>query len=100
MITGLKKKDKVSAITFNEESDVIHVATYNAKLKKALTRFQKACPDCCRLIYDDPERSYMEFDVLKGRLTFRLTKPYGDDRRRKLQKNIRYKRECVSNNSH
>ena len=31
--------------------------------------------------YTDPETGYMEFDIEKGRFSFRLTAPYSEERR-------------------
>ncbi len=44
----------------------------------------------CRLTDADPETGCMEFDIEKGRFSFRLTAPYSEERREAAQ---RYARE-------
>ena len=38
-------------------------------------------PDQCRQTDTDPETGCMEFDIVKGRFSFRLTAPYSEERR-------------------
>ncbi len=59
---------------------MIEVCTYNTSLKHRLTRFAEQYPAECHLI-DDDGLGCMTFEVSKGRLGFRLTAPYSDDRR-------------------
>ena len=59
MRTGLTKKQKITAIYFDEYGNMIEVQTHNTDLKKRLT-----------------------FDIEKGRLSFRLTAPYSEERKR------------------
>ena len=83
MKTGLTKIQKTTEIWFNEKELTIHVRTHNTDLKKRLTAFSEKFPTECRLLDDDPELGCMEFEIAKGRLSFRLTEPYNDERRRK-----------------
>ena len=39
--------------------------------------------DCCKLT-DDDEQGGMLFEILKGKLSFRLTAPYSEERRNSL----------------
>ena len=39
-------------------------------------------PDQCRQTDADPETGCMEFEIRKGRFSFRLTAPYSEKRRR------------------
>ena len=39
-------------------------------------------PDQCRQTDADPDTGGMEFDIAKGRFSFRLTAPYSEERRR------------------
>ena len=39
-------------------------------------------PDQCRQTDADPDTGCMEFEIRKGRLSFRLTAPYSEERRR------------------
>lgn len=81
MRTGLTKKQKTTAIYFDEYSDMIEVQTHNTDLKKRLTIFAAKYPQCCRQI-DDDEQGGLTFEIEKGRLSFRLTAPYSEERKR------------------
>lgn len=67
-------------LKFNDGS-MIEVQTHNTDLKKRLIVFAKEYPQCCRQI-DDDEQGGLTFEVEKGRLSFRLTAPYSEERRR------------------
>ena len=81
MRTGLTKKQKTTVIYFDEHSRIIEVQTHNTDLKKRLTAFAAKYPQCCRQT-DDDEQGGLTFEVEKGRLSFRLTAPYSEERRR------------------
>ena len=81
MRTGLTKKQKTTVIYFDEHSRIIEVQTHNTDLKKRLTAFAAKYPQCCRQT-DDDEQGGLTFDIEKGRLSFRLTAPYSEERRR------------------
>ena len=81
MRTGLTKKQKTTVIYFDEQSRIIEVQTHNTDLKKRLSAFALKYPECCRQI-DDDEQGGLTFDIEKGRLSFRLTAPYSEERRR------------------
>ena len=81
MRTGLTKREKTTAIFFDEYGSMIEVQTHNTDLKKRLTAFAKDHPQCCRQI-DDNEQGGLTFEIEKGRLSFRLTAPYSEERRR------------------
>ena len=81
MRTGLTKKQKTTVIYFDEHSRIIEVQTHNTDLKKRLTAFAAKHPQCCRQT-DDDEQGGLTFDIEKGRLSFRLTAPYSEERRR------------------
>ena len=81
MKTGLTKQQKVTDIYFDEKSPVICVHTYNTDLKNRLTGYAKKYPEQCKLT-DDDEQGGLTFEIEKGRLSFRLTAPYSDERRR------------------
>ena len=81
MKIGLTKAQKTTEIWFNEKEGVIHVRTHNTDLKKRLTAYSEKFPTECKLLDDDPELGCMEFEIKKGRLSFRLTEPYSDERR-------------------
>ena len=81
MRTGLTKKQKTTVIYFDEHSRIIEVQTHNTDLKKRLMAFAAKHPQCCRQT-DDDEQGGLTFEIEKGRLSFRLTAPYSEERRR------------------
>ena len=82
MKTGLTKSQKTTEIFFDEKDPMIHIRTHNTDLKNRLTDYAMQYPDECHLIDTDPETVCMEFDIRKGRLSFRLTAPYSEERRK------------------
>ena len=80
MRTGLTKKQKTTVIYFDEYGGMIEVQTHNTDLKKRLTAFAAKYPECCRQT-DDDEQGGLTFEIEKGRLSFRLTAPYSEERR-------------------
>ena len=81
MRTGLTKREKTTAIYFDEYGSIIEVQTHNTDLKKRLTAFAAKYPQCCRQT-DDDEQGGLTFEIEKGRLSFRLTAPYSEERRK------------------
>ena len=59
-----------------------HIRTHNTDLKNRLTAYAVAHPDQCRQIDADPDTGCMEFEIRKGRFSFRLTAPYSEERRK------------------
>ena len=88
MRTGLTKREKTTAIYFDEYGSMIEVQTHNTDLKKRLSAFAAKYPECCRHI-DDDEQGGLTFEIEKGRLSFRLTAPYSEERRRKASENAK-----------
>ena len=81
MKTGLTKKQKTTAIYFNEDSPMIEVITYNTDLKNRLSSFARQHPKESWQIADD-EQGCKTFEVKKGRFGFKLTPPYTEERRK------------------
>lgn len=48
--TGMKKKDKVTEIYFNEADSIMYGRTYNTKLKKQLRQLAVDYPEQCKII--------------------------------------------------
>ena len=86
MRTGLTKQEKTTDIWFDEKNPLIHIRTHNTDLKNRLTAYAVAHPDQCRQIDADPETGCMEFEIRKGRFSFRLTAPYSEERRQQSGK--------------
>ena len=82
MRTGLTKQEKTTDIWFDEKDSLIHIRTHNTDLKNRLTAYAVAHPDQGRQTDADPDTGCMEFDIAKGRFSFRLTAPYSEERRK------------------
>lgn len=80
MRTGLTKKQKTTSIYFTEADDLIEVCTYNSDLKKRLAAFAEKYLSECRQL-DDDGYGCVTYEVRKGRLSFRLTPPYSEERK-------------------
>ena len=65
-------------------------APHNTALKKRLLAYSRRYPAICQQTDADPETGCMEFDIEKGRFSFRLTAPYSEERREAAR---RYARE-------
>ena len=81
MKTGLSKRQKTTAVYFDEDSPMIEACTHNTALRNRLLKFAKKYPDSCRQTDDDGQGG-LTFELSKGRLSFRLTAPYGEERRK------------------
>ena len=88
MRTGLTKKQKTTVIYFDEYGGMIEVQTHNTDLKKRLMAFAAKHPQCCRQT-DDDEQGGLTFEIEKRRLSFRLTAPYSEERRRAASERAR-----------
>lgn len=86
MKTGLTKQEKTTDIWFDEKDPLIHIRTHNTDLKKRLAAYARQHPGECCQIDADPETGCMEFDIVKGRFSFRLTAPYSEERRKAASK--------------
>ena len=82
MRTGLTKQEKTTDIWFDEKEPLIYIRTHNTDLKKRLAAYAGQHPDQCQQTDADPETGCMEFEIRKGRFSFRLTAPYSEERRR------------------
>ena len=82
MRTGLTKQEKTTDIWFDEKDPLIYIRTHNTDLKKRLAAYAGQHPDQCRQTDADPDTGCMEFEIAKGRFSFRLTAPYREERRR------------------
>ena len=82
MRTGLTKQEKTTDIWLDEKDPLIHIRTHNTALKKRLLAYSRHYPAICQQTDEDPETGCMEFDIEKGRFSFRLTAFYSEERRR------------------
>ena len=83
MRTGLTKAQKITEIVFDEKDSLIHIRTHKTDLKNRLAAYAVQHPTECRLLDADHDTGGMEFTIRKGRLSFRLTAPYSEKRKRK-----------------
>ena len=81
MKTGLSKKQKITAIFFDEEGDITEVMTHNTDLKNRLRKYASQYPNLCKQT-DDNEQGGLTFEIQKKQLSIKLTAPYTDERRR------------------
>ena len=82
MRTGLTKQEKTTDIWFDEKDPLIHIHTHNTDLKKRLLAYSRKYPAVCKLTDVDPDTGCKEFEIEKGRFSFRLTAPYSEERKR------------------
>ena len=82
MRTELTKQEKTTEIYFDEKEPTIYIRTHNTDLRNRLTEYSRKYPAACKLTDDDPDTGCMEFEIRKGRFSFRLTAPYREERRR------------------
>ena len=82
MRTGLTKSQKITEICFDEKEPLIYIRTHNTDLKNRLIAYAAVHPGECRQTDADPDTGCMEFEIRKGRFSFRLTAPYSEERRR------------------
>ena len=91
MRTGLTKQEKTTDIWFDEKDPLIHIRTHNTDLKKRLACLQPdSTPTSASQTDADLETGCIEFEIAKGRFSFRLTAPYSEERREAAR---RYARE-------
>lgn len=83
MITGIKKKNKVTEIYFNEADDIMYGKTYNTKLKKQLRQLAADYPEQCKISVDT-DTDMIEFEINKNRLTFRINPELSAERKAQL----------------
>ena len=74
-------KNDFSQSFFDENDSFIHIRTHNTALKKRLLKYSRRYPAICQQTDADPETGCMEFEIAKGRFSFRLTAPYSEERR-------------------
>ena len=87
MITGIKKKNKLTEIWFDETGSAVNIRTYNTDLKNRLTAYAAKYPAHCRLT-DDDECGCLTFEIDRRRFSVRLTAPYSKDRRGKAKETM------------
>ena len=82
MRTGLMKQKKTTDIWSDEKDPLIHIRTPTTDVKKRLLAYSSRYPAICQQTDADPDTGCMEFEIRKGRFSFRLTAPYSEERRK------------------
>ena len=81
-MSGLTKYEQETIINYNRGDDYCAIATYDPTLIRRLKKFIRDYPEC---VYDVNElERFLSVEILKGRVSIRLTAPYSEDRRKKL----------------
>lgn len=80
MKTGLTKKQKVTELYFNENDAITEIYTHNTGLKKRLLAYAAKYPELCKQTDDDGQGG-LRFEIIKERISIRLTAPYSPERR-------------------
>ena len=83
-------KDKKSVIRSLIENGKANGKLTTSEINDALESYSRRYPAICQQTDADPETGCMEFDIEKGRFSFRLTAPYSEERREAAR---RYARE-------
>ena len=99
MKTGLSKKQKTTAIFFDEDSDITEVMTHNTDLKNRLRKYASHHPDLCKQT-DDNEQGGLTFEIQKKRLSIKLTAPYPEERRRATSELAKKNTQNLRRNEH
>ena len=81
MKTGLTKKQKVTEVYYNAKDPTAEVYTHDTKLKKRLLEYAVKFPDLCQQT-DDDDQGGLRFEIVKSRISIRLTAPYSEERRK------------------
>jgi len=76
----------ISTTKLTGRTIIAGIRTHNTDLKKRLAAYSGQYPDQCRQTDADPETGCMEFEIVKGRFSFRLTAPYSEERRNAASK--------------
>lgn len=78
----LNKYEQETIINYNRGYDYCSIATFDPVLIRRLKKYIKQYPEC---VYDVHEFDrFLSVEILKGRVSIRLTAPYTEERRRKL----------------
>ena len=85
MKTGLTKKQKITELYFNEKDAITEVYTHNTELKKRLLSYATKFPELFKQT-DDEGQGGLRFEIVKERISIRLTAPYSQERRNAASK--------------
>ena len=85
MKTGLTKKQKTTELYYNAKDPMAEIYTHDTKLKRRLAEYAAKFPELCQLTEDD-EQGGLWFDIVKERISIRLTAPYSEERKSNARK--------------
>ena len=83
MRTGLPKQKKTTDIWFDEKDPLIHIRTHNTDLKKRLAAYAAATHRFRRPT--QTRRNGCMSLTLRSRFSFRLYRPYSEERRKRAR---------------
>ena len=85
MKTGLTKKQKTTELYYNAKDPMAEIYTHDTMLKRRLAEYAAKFPELCQLTEDD-EQGGLWFDIVKERISIRLTAPYSEERKSNARK--------------
>ena len=81
-MSRLSKYEQETIINYNRGDEYCAIATYDPTLIRRLKKFIRDYPEC---VYEVNElERFLSVEILKGRVSIRLTAPYSEERRKKL----------------
>lgn len=96
MRIGLTKQQKTTEIILMRPRAGLSFTPTTHDLNKRLTAFADQYPDHCIMTDEDIETGYKSFEIDKGRLSFRITAPYREERRQEAS----YRAKLQGNKPH
>lgn len=81
-MSRLTKYEQETIINYNRGDAYCSIATFEPTLIRRLKKFIRDYPEC---VYEVNElEHFLSVEILKGRVSIRLTAPYSEERRKKL----------------
>lgn len=78
----LSKYEQETIINYNRDYEYCHISSFDPTLIRRLKKYIKENPEC---VFDVHEFDhFLSVEILKGRVSIRLTAPYTEERRKKL----------------
>ena len=78
----LTKYEQETIINYNREDDYCHIVTFDPTLIRRLRKYIRDNPECANDVNE--MEHFLSVELLKGRVSIRLTAPYTEERRKKL----------------
>lgn len=78
----LSAYEKETVILYNQSNDPINITTYDPNLRRRLAEYAAKYPNHCRRLDKGKYPDYVEYEIDKDRLSFRLLPPMSEEQRR------------------